>query len=188
MPSAGSAWIAWHCLSNLCVLETNYRINTRFWHDYRHSWVQSQENLHRQWRCSSPTANRRGTICEYFPCPWKTTSLVRKNWDRATEAPPHHFELRKRKNTAMAVRILSLLLFLQVVFFPWLFLWSLHSFLNTRRGQFDHYFVVICVIIRLLSFPALKHCRRTDRSRILKRSERHHSLQSICQRKLSLPS
>lgn len=68
---------------------------------------------------------------------------------------------------AMAIRILSLLLFLQVVFFPWLFLWSLHSFLNTWRGQFDYYFIVVWVIIRLLSFPALKHCRRTDWSRIL---------------------
>lgn len=49
------------------MLETNCRINTRFWHDCRHSQVQRQENLHRQWRHSSPTANRRGTICEYFP-------------------------------------------------------------------------------------------------------------------------
>lgn len=85
----------------------------------------------------------------------------------------------------MAVRILSLLLFLQVVFFPWLFLWSLHSFLNTWRGQFDHYFIVICVIIRLLSFPALKHCRRTDWSRILRDQKKKKNQKEIIHCKAS---
>lgn len=139
---------------------------------------------------SEGTAPQQLTGGELFvntSLPMKDTQSGQKIWDRAAEAPPHHFELRKRKNMAMAIRILSLLLFLQVVFFPWLFLWSLQSFLNTWRGQFDYYFIVVWVIIRLLSFPALKHCRRTDWSRILKRSEKHNSLQSICQRKSSLP-
>lgn len=77
-----------------------------------------------------------------------------------------------------ATRILSLFLFLQVGFFSLPFPWSLHRFFNACRGQFESYFLVLCVVIRLVSLPALKHCRSTDWSRILRRSEKQDSLQS----------
>lgn len=90
-----------------------------------------------------------------------------------------------RKNTATATKILSLFLFLQVRSFSWMFLWSLHSILNTGRRQSESYFIVLCFIIHLRTLPALEHCWSTDWSRILKRSEKYDSLQSICQRKVT---
>lgn len=87
----------------------------------------------------------------------------------------------------MATVIKILCLFLQVWSFSWMLLLFLHSILNTGRGQFKSYFIVLFVIVHLSSFPALEHCWSTDWSRILKKSEIHKSLQSICQRKVSLP-
>lgn len=125
--------------------------------------------------CSSPLAEQEGNDL------W-TRSLPVRGWNsqvRQSE-PGHKFHLTSVwvEEEEKATRILSLFLFLQIGFFSLPFPWSLHRFFNACRGQFESYFLVLCVIIPLVSLPALKHCRSTDWSRILRRSEKQDSLQS----------
>lgn len=194
--SVSSEWTASRFLLKQWALETSYRINWRFWHGCRHVTARalvstkSRKSSKAEKTVGPLTAEQEGEdLWINSLCRKDWNSLVKTNRARAAElleAPPQQF-LSWGKSMATAIKTLSLFLFLQVWSFSLLLLWSLHSILNTGRGQSESYFIVLCVTIRLSSFPALEYCWSADWSRVLKRSEKHDSLQSICQRKLSLP-